>query len=104
MRSRLLITIWPAIHFYSKLTISLLTILSKTGPWSERLLHVSEVKAYAVEVKASTGKVRVTAGEVIASTTASTTMLCPHGLQHGLNAKSRSLLLYGKLEKKELNA
>ena len=32
MRSLSLITIWPAIHFYSKLTISLLTILSKTGP------------------------------------------------------------------------
>ena len=32
MRSRWLIMIWPAIHFYSKLTISLLTILSKTGP------------------------------------------------------------------------
>ena len=32
MRSRWLVTIWPTIHFYSKLTISLLTILSKTGP------------------------------------------------------------------------
>ena len=32
MRSRWLITIWPAIHFYSKLTISLLTILSETWP------------------------------------------------------------------------
>ena len=35
MRSRWLITIWPTIHFYSKLTILLLlilTILSKTGP------------------------------------------------------------------------
>ena len=31
MRSRWLITIWPTIHFYSKLTISLLTILCKTG-------------------------------------------------------------------------
>ena len=34
MRSLSLITIWPAIQFYSKLTISLLTILSKTGPSS----------------------------------------------------------------------
>ena len=32
MRSRSLITIWPTIHFYSKLTISLLTTVSKTGP------------------------------------------------------------------------
>ena len=28
MRSRSSLTIWPTIHFYSKLTISLLTILS----------------------------------------------------------------------------
>ena len=52
MRSLSLITIWPAIHFYSKLTISLLTIFSKTGPsWPGRLVdmfwaHVIELLSY----------------------------------------------------------
>ena len=40
MRSRSLITIWPTIHFYSKLTISLLTILSETGPRPVRKLRM----------------------------------------------------------------
>ena len=57
MRSRWLITIWSTIHVYTKLTISLLTILSKTAyPWglvisSTSLIHRQGMCRHCVQIE-----------------------------------------------------